>query len=112
MYGAASRTDVQAQYPGLPVDNPVEAAYSEKLQVGYRWYDSNKVCACVRMSVCVCVCVYACMCACVRVLLRVCTCMCVSTCVHICVKVRGGWRACVCVYACLYVCVCLCCECI
>jgi beta-glucosidase len=31
----------QAQYPG--VGKPPEAAYSEGLQVGYRWYEANKV---------------------------------------------------------------------
>lgn len=31
----------EAQYPG--VGTPPEAAYSEGLQVGYRWYEANKV---------------------------------------------------------------------
>lgn len=33
----------QAQYPGLPSSNPLEAYYSEKLLVGYRWFDANSV---------------------------------------------------------------------
>jgi hypothetical protein len=28
----------QAEYPGLPADNPLEANYTEALLVGYRWY--------------------------------------------------------------------------
>jgi beta-glucosidase len=30
-----------SQWPGLPVKNPVEAVYSEKLLVGYRYYDHH-----------------------------------------------------------------------
>jgi len=33
----------QAQYPGLPADNPTVAEYSERLLVGYRWYDAHGV---------------------------------------------------------------------
>jgi beta-glucosidase len=32
-----------AQYPGLPVLDPLNAEYSEKLQIGYRWYQSHNV---------------------------------------------------------------------
>ena len=32
-----------AQWPGLPVKDPVEAVYSEKLLVGYRYYDAHKL---------------------------------------------------------------------
>jgi beta-glucosidase len=31
------------QYPGLPVEMPLNAQYSEKLEVGYRWYNAKKV---------------------------------------------------------------------
>jgi len=30
----------QAEYPGLPANDPAEANYTEKLLVGYRWYDA------------------------------------------------------------------------
>jgi len=31
------------QYPGLPVNQPLHAVYSEKLLVGYRWYNAKGV---------------------------------------------------------------------
>jgi len=33
----------QAQYPGLPAAQPLHAEYSEKLLVGYRWYNAKGV---------------------------------------------------------------------
>jgi len=32
-----------SQYPGIPVNNPANASYSEKLDIGYRWYATHKV---------------------------------------------------------------------
>lgn len=37
-------------YPGLPANKPLEAEYSEKLEVGYRWYDSHRVRVCARRA--------------------------------------------------------------
>jgi beta-glucosidase len=31
------------QWPGVPVSTGLESTYTEKLEVGYRWYDSHKV---------------------------------------------------------------------
>jgi len=31
------------QYPGIPVDFPLNANYSEMLEIGYRWYQSHNV---------------------------------------------------------------------
>jgi len=31
------------QYPGLPIYNPLNAEYSEMLEIGYRWYQSHNV---------------------------------------------------------------------
>jgi beta-glucosidase len=33
----------QSQYPGLPASDPLDANYTEKLEVGYRWYDAHGV---------------------------------------------------------------------
>jgi beta-glucosidase len=33
----------QAQYPGLPASNPVNAYYTEMLEIGYRYYQSHNV---------------------------------------------------------------------
>ena len=33
----------QAQYPGLPADNPLVAVYSEMLEIGYRYYQSHNI---------------------------------------------------------------------
>lgn len=33
----------QEQYPGVPKIRPADATYSEKLLIGYRWYDANNV---------------------------------------------------------------------
>jgi len=33
----------QAQYPGLPADNPLIAEYSELLEIGYRYYQSHNI---------------------------------------------------------------------
>ena len=31
----------QAEYPGLPANNPLDANYTEALLVGYRWFDAQ-----------------------------------------------------------------------
>ncbi len=31
------------QWPGVPVSTGLESTYTEKLEIGYRWYDSHKV---------------------------------------------------------------------
>jgi hypothetical protein len=31
------------QWPGLPVSTGLESTYTEKLNIGYRWYDTHKV---------------------------------------------------------------------
>ena len=33
----------QAQWPGVPVSTGLESNYTERLEVGYRWYDAHKV---------------------------------------------------------------------
>jgi beta-glucosidase len=33
----------KSQWPGLPVSTGLESTYTEKLEVGYRWYDAHKV---------------------------------------------------------------------
>lgn len=33
----------QSQWPGLPVKTGLESTYTEKLNVGYRWYDAHQV---------------------------------------------------------------------
>lgn len=33
----------QAQYPGLPADNPLNAEYSEMLEIGYRYYQTHNI---------------------------------------------------------------------
>jgi beta-glucosidase len=33
----------QAQYPGLPADNPLNANYTEMLEIGYRYYQSHNI---------------------------------------------------------------------
>jgi beta-glucosidase len=32
-----------AQWPGVKVETGLESTYTEKLNIGYRWYDTNKV---------------------------------------------------------------------
>jgi beta-glucosidase len=33
----------QEQWPGIPASKPLNAAYSEKLLVGYRYYDAHNI---------------------------------------------------------------------
>ena len=33
----------QSQWPGLPVATGLESNYTEKLEIGYRWYDAHNV---------------------------------------------------------------------
>ncbi len=34
---------LQAQYPGIPADNPLNAYYTEMLEIGYRYYNSHNI---------------------------------------------------------------------